>query len=106
MLGKVPFTTKQIIANTLRILVGSNLLPTKEFDTWDTKPIKTWATLKTFFQEAYGRRLTSLFLRSTSGQNGYASQNIYNVFEGTGEDTDNDTVTTITPRYRHQQPPR
>jgi hypothetical protein len=97
ILGKVPFTTEQIIANTLRILVGSNLLPTKEFDTWDTKPIKTWATLKTFFQEAYGRRLTSLSLQSTSGQNGYASQNMYNVFEGTGEDTDNDTGTTITP---------
>ena len=32
-----------------------------------------------------------------SCQNGYASQNMYNIFEGTGEDTDNDTVTTITP---------
>ncbi len=73
------------------------LLPTKEFDTWDTKPIKTWATLKTFFQEAYGRRLTSLSLQSTLGQNGYGSQNMYNVFEGTGNDTDDNTVTTITP---------
>ncbi len=97
ILGKVPFTTEQIIANTLRILVGSNLLPTKEFNTWDTKPIKTWATLKTFFQEAYGRQLTSLSLQSTSGQNSYASKNMYNLFEGTGEDTDDDTVTTITP---------
>ena len=58
ILGKVPFTTEQIITNTLRILVGSNLLPTKEFDAWDTKPIKMWATLKTFFQEAYGHQLT------------------------------------------------
>jgi hypothetical protein len=97
ILGKVPFTTEQIIANTLRILVGSNLLPTKEFDTWDTKPIKTWPTLKTFFQEAYGRQLTSLSLQSTSGQNGYTSQNMYNIFEGTGKDADNNTVTTITP---------
>ena len=97
ILGKVPFTTEQIIANTVCILVGSNLLPTKEFDTWDTKPIKTWATLKTFFWEAYGRHLTSLSLRSKSGQNGCASQNMYNAFEGTDEDTDNNTITTITP---------
>jgi len=97
IIGKVPFMTEQIIANAVRILIGSNLLPNKEFDAWDALPIKTWATLKTFFQAAYGRRLTSLALRSTSGQNGYANQMIYNVFEGVDEDTDDDTVTTITP---------
>ena len=98
ILGKVPFTTEQIIANAVRILVGSNLLPSKEFDAWEAKPIKTWATLKIFFQEAYARRLISLSLRSTSGQHGYATNNMYNVFEDI-EDTvsDDDTVTTITP---------
>ena len=97
ILGKVPFTTEQIIGNAVRILIGSNLLPTKEFDTWEALPIKTWATLKTFFQAAYGRRLTSLSLRSTSGQGGYASNNMYNAFAGIDDDTDDDTVTTITP---------
>jgi len=97
IIGKVPFTTKQIIVNAVRILIGSNLLLNKEFDAWEALPIKTWATLKTFFQAAYGRRLTSLALRSTSGQNGYANQMMYNVFEGIDEDTDDDTVTTITP---------
>jgi hypothetical protein len=97
VIGKVPFTTEQIIANTVRILIGANILPLKEFDAWEATVIKTWATLKTFFQAAYGRRLTALSLRSTSGQNGYATQNMYNVFEGQEEDTDEDTVTTITP---------
>ena len=97
LIGKVPFTTEQIIANAVRILIGSNLLPTKEFDTWEALPIKTWATLKTFFQAAYGRRLTSLAMRSTTGQHGYATQNMYHVFDGTNDDTDDDTVTTITP---------
>jgi hypothetical protein len=97
LIGKVPFTTEQIIANTVRILIGSNLLPTKEFDTWEALPIKTWATLKTFFQAAYGHRLTSLSMRSTTGQNGYANQNMYNVFEGIDDDFDDDTVTTVTP---------
>jgi len=97
IIGKVPFTTEQIIANAVRILIGSNLLPNKEFDAWEALPIKTWATLKTFFQAAYGCRLTSLALRSTSGQHGYANQTMYNVFEGVDEDTDDDTVTTITP---------
>ena len=97
IIGKVPFTTEQIIANAVRILLGSNLLPNKEFDAWEALPIKTWATLKTFFQAAYGRRLTSLSLRSTSGTNGYATQNMYNILESLDNDTDDDTVTTITP---------
>jgi hypothetical protein len=97
LIGKVPFTTEQIIATTVRILIGSNLLPTKEFDTWEALPIKMWATLKTFFQAAYGRRLTSLAMRSTTGQNGYANQNMYNVFDGIDDDSDDDTVTTVTP---------
>ncbi len=97
LIGKVPFTTEQILANAVCILIGSNLLPTKEFDTWEALPIKTWATLKTFFQAAYGRRLTSLAMRSTTGQNGYANQNMYNVFEGLDDDSDDDTVTTVTP---------
>jgi len=97
IIGKVLFTTEQIIANAVRILLGSTILPNKEFDVWDALPIKTWATLKMFFQATYGHRLTSLSLRSMSGQNGYANQNMYNVFEGVDDDTDDDTVTTITP---------
>ncbi len=58
---------------------------------------KSYPTLKTFIHAAYGRRLTALALRSTSGQNGYANQTMYNILEdGNDDDTDDDTVTTIT----------
>ncbi len=50
---------------------------------------------QSLFNEAYGRRLTALELRSTSGQIGYASQTIYNVFEH-NDNTDNNTVMPIT----------
>jgi hypothetical protein len=47
--------------------------------------------------EAYGRRLTAMVLRSTSGQNGYSNQTMYHVFdEEHGNESDEDTVTTIT----------
>jgi hypothetical protein len=58
---------------------------------------QTYPALKTFIHGAYGRRLTAMALRSTSGQNGYANQMIYNVMEaGLDDDTDNDTVMTVT----------
>ena len=99
IIGKVPFTTEQIIASAIRLLIGSNLLPHKEFDTWEAMPIKSWATLKTFIQEAYGRHHTSLSLISTLGQNGYANYNMYSVFGGLdGNNTDNDTVKQSPPQ--------
>jgi hypothetical protein len=56
---------------------------------------KMFLALKTFFYKAYGRHLTALELHSTLGQNGHASQTIYNVMEG-NDNTNNDTVMTIT----------
>ncbi len=71
------------------------MFPLKEFDTWEPTANKTCPALKIFFHEAYRKGLTALELHSTSGQNGYASQTMYNVLEG-NDDTNNDTVTTIT----------
>ena len=98
VIGNVPFSTEQIILNAVRILMGANILPTKDFDTWDAIPNKTYPALKSFMQAAYSRRLKALALRSTTGQNGYAQQqNMYNAFEALDDDSDDDTVTTITP---------
>jgi hypothetical protein len=53
--------------------------------------------LKTFIHEVYGCRLTAMALQSTSGQNGYANQMIYNVLaDGVNNETNNNMVTTIT----------
>ena len=98
VIGRVPFSTEQIILNAVRILMGANLLPTKDFDTWDATPLKTYPELKKFIQAAYTRRLKALALRSTAGQNGYSTQhNMYNAFEPLDEESDDDTVTTVTP---------
>ncbi len=78
----------------MRILLRANIFPLKESDAWDAGTLKSYPTLKTFVHAAYSRRLTALALCSTSGQNRYANQTIYNVLEE--EDTDNNMVTTIT----------
>jgi hypothetical protein len=66
-IGKLPYSGEQIIANAVRILIQSNIFPLKEFDAWEATALKTYPALKTFMHEAYGRRLTALALRSTSG---------------------------------------
>ena len=66
-IGKLPYFDDQIIVNAVRILIQSNIFPLKEFDTWEATAQKTYPALKTFMHEAYGRRLTALTLRSTSG---------------------------------------
>jgi hypothetical protein len=94
---KLPYSDEQIIANTVQILIQSNIFPLKEFDTWEATAQKTYPSLKTFMHEAYGRRLTAMALHSTSGQNGYSNQMMYHVFdEEHGNESDKDTVMTIT----------
>ncbi len=81
----------------MRILLQANIFPLKEFDAWDAVTPKSYPILKTFIHAAHGRRLTALALRSTSGQNRYANQMIYNVLEEENEENTNDNmVTTIT----------
>jgi hypothetical protein len=95
-IGNLPYSEEQIIANSVRILLQANIFPLKEFGTWDTVTPKSYPTLKTFIHAVYGRRLTALALCSTSVQNGYANQTMYNILEdGNDDDTDDNTVTTI-----------
>jgi hypothetical protein len=66
-----------------------------ESDILEASATKTYPALKMFFHEAYGQHLTAIALCSTSGKNGYATQNMYNMLEG-NDNTDKDMVTTIT----------
>ncbi len=96
-IGNLPYSEEQIIANAVRILLQANIFTLKEFNVWEAVTPKTHPALKTFIHAAYGRGLTALALCSTSGQNGYANQTIYNnLEEGNDEDTNNNIVTTIT----------
>ncbi len=90
----MPYSDEQIIANAICILATSNIFPLKKFDTWETTSTKTYPALKTFFQEAYGCRLTAIDLRTTAGQHGYTNNTIYNAFEAADDDTNDDTVNT------------
>jgi hypothetical protein len=91
---KIPYLDDQIIATAVYILVMSNMFSLKEFNAWESMANKTYPAHKTFFHKAYGWHLMALELRSTSGQNGYTSQTMYNLLEG-DDDTDNNTVTSI-----------
>jgi hypothetical protein len=95
-----PFTQMQIMNTVMRILMQVQVLPSKEFDTWEQMAAKTYPGLKTFIHEAYTRRLQSLALRRTTGQQGYTqgSNNMFNMLvdKEDGEDTDTaNNATTV-----------
>jgi hypothetical protein len=78
--------------------MASGIFPLKEFNTWDALPNKTYPILKTFVHKAYTRRLMSIQLRNTAGQQGYVqnpNNNIYNML-GEGDDEVTDANTPIT----------
>ena len=100
-LGNLPYTTEQIIANAVRILMASKMFPTRDHEAWDAITPKTYPALKTFFHEAYNRRLNAIDLQNTSGALGYApAQNMYNVLEYGNDDdstTDGSMITAVQP---------
>ena len=90
-LGNLPYTTEQIIANAVCILMSSKMVPTRDFEAWDAITLKTYLALKTYFHEAYNCRLNAIDLQNTSGALGYApAQNMYTVLEY-GNDDDSTT---------------
>ncbi len=60
-----------------------------------SKSPKTYPALKTFFHEAYNRRLNAMDLQNTSGTLGYApAQNMYNILDY-GKDDDSTTDVSL-----------
>jgi hypothetical protein len=95
-----PFTPMQIMNTVVRILMQAQVLPSKEFNTWEQMAVKTYPGLKTFIHEAYTRRLQSLALHTMTGQQGYAQggNNMFNMLaeQEDGEDTDTaNNATTV-----------
>ncbi len=76
-----PYTPMQIMNTVVCILMQAQVLPSKEFDTWEQTAVKTYPGLKTFIHEAYTRCLKSLALCTTTGQQGYVPRgnNMFNV---------------------------
>jgi hypothetical protein len=96
-LGNLPYTTEQIIANAVRILMASKQFPTRNFETLDAITPKTYPALKSFFHEAYNRRLNAIDLQNTTttGALGYTpAHNMYNVLDF-GNDHDSTAAGSI-----------
>jgi hypothetical protein len=95
-LGKLPYTTEQVIQNALCLLMVSNIFLMREFNTWETMTVKTYPALKTFIHKVYSHHLNSMELQNTSSSLGYTAptHNMYNVL-GNGDDN-NDSATDIT----------
>jgi hypothetical protein len=96
-----PYTPMQIMNTVVHILMQAQVLLSKEFNTWEQTAVKTYPSLKTFVHEAYTRRLQSLALCLTTGQQGYVPcrNNMFNVLAEQKDKEDGDTVnneTTVT----------
>jgi hypothetical protein len=93
-LAEDPYTPMQIMNTVVRILMQAQVLPLKEFDTWEQTAVKTYPGLKTFVHEAYTRHLQSLALCTTTGRQGYIPGG-NNMFNGLAEQADEEDVDTI-----------
>ena len=90
ILAANPYTDVQLVNQAVLILRKSNIFPVKDFDDWESKPLKTWALMKVFFQEAYTKRLNAISLSHTAGQQGYTNRNQFEIMANTMDD-DNST---------------
>ena len=89
-----PYTDKKLIVNAVIVLRKANIFPKKYFDDWEAITLQTWATMKTFFHEAFTRRLNTISMHPTLGQNGCANPNPYAIFNATHNNDDTSTAST------------
>ncbi len=87
----------QLVSNTMHLLLKSGIfVQTREFESWDAIPNKTWLVLKTFVHGAYARNLVSSNIRNTTGQQGYVPQNIHHILDKGNNTSNADTTLTQT----------
>ena len=93
-LGDDPYTPKQLLNNSIRLLLGCGLYQ-RDFEEWDRKNVtnKMWTNLKSFIQEAYQQQLNAT--GKTSGQHGYV-QNAFAILKELDDNEDADVATVIT----------
>jgi hypothetical protein len=101
LLGKNPYNNKQLIMNTIHLLLSTGLY-THAFEDWDqlNEGTKTWIELCRIIQEAFQQRLNAL--APTSGHQRYApalpfQHNAFNALaaDNSDEDTANTTATQM-----------
>jgi hypothetical protein len=94
LLGKNPYTDKQLIMNSIRLLLSTGLY-THAFEDWDqlNDATKTWIELRRIIQDAFQRRLNAS--APTSSHQGYTpalpfQHNAFNALAA--DDSDEDTA--------------
>ena len=100
LLGQNPYTDKQLITNTIRLLLTTGLY-IRAFEDWDqlAKTAKMWIELRRLIQEAFQRRLNAT--APTTGHQGYApaltfQHNAFGALAGNDSDEDNSTEKVAT----------
>jgi hypothetical protein len=95
IIARNPYSKKQLIVNTIHLLLQSGIFPMKEFEDWEATINKTWTSLKAFVHGAFHHRLMAVGIRrSTSGQQGCAPP--MNPYALLAEGLDLDDNTTVT----------
>jgi hypothetical protein len=97
LLGKNPYTDKQLITNTIRLLLATGLY-VRAFEDWDQllEAQKTWIELRQMIQDAFQLHLN--VTAPTAGHQGYApalpfQQNVFGAL--TNDDSDNNSSKTV-----------
>ncbi len=100
LVGQNPYTDKQLITNTIRLLLTTGLY-IRAFEDWDqlAEPAKTWIELRRMIQEAFQRRLNAT--APTAGHQGYApalpfQQNAFGALTANDSDEEDSTETVAT----------
>ena len=100
LLGQNPYTDKQLINNTIRLLLTTGLY-IRAFEDWDqlADTAKTWIELRRIIQEAFQRRLNAT--APTAGHHGYApalpyQHNAFGALAGNDSDGEDSTETVAT----------
>jgi hypothetical protein len=97
LLGQYPYTAKQLITNTIRLLLTTGLY-VRAFEDWDQllEPNKTWIELPQMIQDAFQCRLNAT--APTAGHQGYALALPFqkNAFRAlAGKDLDGNSANTV-----------
>jgi hypothetical protein len=67
IISATPYTSVQLVNNTMHLLLKSGIFPTKEFKSWDAVQNNTWPILKSFVHGVYVCKLVASNICNTTG---------------------------------------
>jgi hypothetical protein len=102
LLGQDPYMDRQLINNTIRLLLTTGLY-LRPFEDWDLllPQAQTWLALRTMIQESFHQGLNAT--APTARQHSYAPAQPYlqNAFGVLEEESNNKSINTVMPLHNH-----